>query len=67
MTCEMKFHEAVKAFKRHLIVEALNASLNNRTHAARALGLQRTYFMRLLCQFKVRAPRPPAGRPKGAK
>jgi transcriptional regulator with GAF, ATPase, and Fis domain len=61
----MRFHESVKAHKRSLIVAALSANKNNRTHAARALGLQRTYLHRLMCQFKVHAPSLPAGRPKG--
>lgn len=61
----MKFHAAVRRYKRDLIVEALTASKGNRTHAARALGLQRTYLHRLMGQLKVLAPSLPAGRPKG--
>lgn len=51
------WHEAVDAFKRELLERALVAAGGNRTHAARALGLQRTYLLRLMREFEVHVPR----------
>jgi len=42
------FHEAVLAFKRDFLRAALARTNGNRTRAASALGLQRTYLSRLL-------------------
>ena len=42
------FHGRVKAFRKRILQEALSAADGNRTKAAEALGLQRTYFMRLI-------------------
>ena len=53
----MGWHDAVTAFKRDLLARALIAADGNRTHAARALGLQRTYLLRLLRDFDVDVPR----------
>lgn len=60
------FHGAVMEFKRRLIESALCEEGGNRTRAARALGLQRTYLLRLMREFGVNVPRgagpaPPAG------
>jgi transcriptional regulator with GAF, ATPase, and Fis domain len=41
------FHDAVSAYKRELIAEAIRRADGNRAAAARALGLQRTYLYRL--------------------
>ena len=54
----LRYHETVRQFKRRLLAHTLLAYGGNRTHSARALGLQRTYFVRLLRQLKVDAPRP---------
>jgi Bacterial regulatory protein, Fis family len=54
------FHGAVSEFKRRLIEATLTQSGGNRTRAARALGLQRTYLLRLMREFQVHIP-PPAG------
>jgi DNA-binding NtrC family response regulator len=51
------WHEAVGAFKRELLERTLVAVGGNRTHAARALGLQRTYLLRLLRDLEVHVPR----------
>ncbi len=60
------WHESIAAFKRALIARALRQSCGNRTQAARALGLQRTYLLRLMREMGVTAPRPmPAGRRPG--
>jgi hypothetical protein len=53
------FHGAVGEFKRRLIEATLTQSGGNRTRAARALGLQRTYLLRLMREFEVHIPPPP--------
>jgi regulatory Fis family protein len=61
------FHGAVSEFKRRLIEATLTQSGGNRTRAARALGLQRTYLLRLMREFQVNIPAPPGpyGRANG--
>jgi hypothetical protein len=49
----------VSEFKRRLIEATLTQAGGNRTRAARALGLQRTYLLRLMREFEVRIPAPP--------
>jgi DNA-binding NtrC family response regulator len=57
------YHDAVSAFKRRLIEATLVQMRGNRTHTARALGLQRTYLLRLIRDLGVAAPpAPPPGR-----
>ena len=57
------YHDAVSAFKRRLIETTLVEMRGNRTHTARALGLQRTYLLRLIRDLGVAAPpAPPPGR-----
>jgi DNA-binding NtrC family response regulator len=51
------WHEQVLAFKRCLLEARLTAHGGNRTHAARSLGLQRTYLLRLLRELQVHVPR----------
>ncbi|MBI2526874.1 MAG: hypothetical protein HYY95_17250 [Candidatus Rokubacteria bacterium] len=51
------FHGAVTEFKRRLIEATLTQLGGNRTQAARALGLQRTYLLRLMREFGVSVPR----------
>jgi hypothetical protein len=46
----------VSAFKRRLIESTLIELAGNRTRAARALGLQRTYLLRLMREFEVHVP-----------
>src|SRR6266581_414491 len=53
------YHGAVSDFKRRLIEATLTQAGGNRTRAARALGLQRTYLLRLMREFQVRIPPPP--------
>jgi DNA-binding NtrC family response regulator len=50
------FHGAVCDFKRRLLEATLTQSGGNRTRAARALGLQRTYLLRLIREFEIRVP-----------
>ena len=56
------YHGAVSEFKRRLIETTLRAARGNRTHAARTLGLQRTYLLRLMRDLQVMAPPPPERR-----
>jgi DNA-binding NtrC family response regulator len=56
------YHGAVCDFKRRLIENALRAAAGNRTHAARVLGLQRTYLLRLIRELHIVAPPPPRRR-----
>jgi DNA-binding NtrC family response regulator len=50
------YERQVRDFKRQLLQVTLEAHYGNRTHAARALGLQRTYFLRLIRDFEIRVP-----------
>jgi regulatory Fis family protein len=54
------YHGAVSDFKRRLIEATLHQARGNRTHAARSLGLQRTYLLRLIRELRVAAPPPPS-------
>jgi DNA-binding NtrC family response regulator len=60
--CAISFHGAVCDFKRRLIEATLLRAHGNRTHAAQALGLQRTYLLRLIRELGVAAPPPPPRR-----
>ena len=53
---EPGFHGAVSEFKRRLIEATLLQFGGNRSQAARALGLQRTYLLRLIRDLGVAAP-----------
>lgn len=53
------FHGAVSDFKRRLLEATLTQAGGNRTRAARALGLQRTYLLRLIREFEIHVPPPP--------
>jgi DNA-binding NtrC family response regulator len=59
------YHGAVSDFKRRLIEATLLQMRGNRTHTARALGLQRTYLLRLIRELGVAAPPPPGPRRTG--
>ena len=50
------FHGAVSEFKRRLIEATLSQFGGNRSQTARALGLQRTYLLRLIRELGVTAP-----------
>jgi len=60
------YHGAVFEFKRRLIEATLHQARGNRTHAARTLGLQRTYLLRLIRDLGVAAPPPPPRRRSSA-
>lgn len=49
------FHKEVDEFNKQLIRTTLGAHGGNRTYTARALGLQRTYLLRLLRQFEIQS------------
>jgi Bacterial regulatory protein, Fis family len=59
------WHESIRQFKRALLAQALGRANGNRTHAARALGLQRTYLLRLIRDLGVEIP--PAHRRRHAR
>lgn len=48
------FYAQRRAFEVALIRRTLEEHRGNRTHAARALGLQRTYLLRLMREYHVR-------------
>jgi DNA-binding NtrC family response regulator len=47
------YHTAVATYKRELILQALTQTRSNHAAAARALGLSRPYFQRLLKAFRI--------------
>jgi DNA-binding NtrC family response regulator len=51
------YGDQVDAFKRRLLINVLAAVGNNRTKAAKRLGLHRTYLQRLIVEMKIVAPR----------
>jgi DNA-binding NtrC family response regulator len=61
-TPEGSWHGQVSAFKRRLLDETLARTGGNRSAAARLLGLQRTYLLRLIRQFGLTAPTERRGR-----
>lgn len=61
---EMTYHEAVEGFRVLLLTRALAEHGGNRTRAAHALGLQRTYFAKLIRDHAV--PRDPPRYGRGA-
>jgi DNA-binding NtrC family response regulator len=50
----LTFHEAMVAYKRQIIRQALSRFGGNQSKAAQALGLQRTYLSRLIKELQVR-------------
>jgi len=54
-----EYQRSVEKFKREFLALTLAAHGGNRSRAARALGVQRSYFVRLIRQFGV-AERIPA-------
>jgi transcriptional regulator with GAF, ATPase, and Fis domain len=54
---QLGWHDAIAAFKRQLLAQALVGAGGNRTRAARTLGLQRTYFLRLIRELGIAVPR----------
>jgi DNA-binding NtrC family response regulator len=50
------FHDTVRDFKRLLLEVTLAEHAGNRSRTAVTLGLERTYLLRLIKQFKVKCP-----------
>jgi len=50
------YHDAIRNFKREFLLQRLAAHGGNRTRTARAIGLQRTYLLRLLREFGLNQP-----------
>ena len=50
---DTRYRAAVVAFKRELIETTLRTHGGNRTHAARSLGIPRTYLVRLIHHLAV--------------
>ena len=50
---EVSFHDAINSYRRELIVRALAAAQGNRANAAKALGVHRTHFMKLLKALQI--------------
>jgi len=50
---DISFHDAVNSYRRELIVRALATSQGNRANAAKALGMHRTHFMKLLKALRI--------------
>jgi DNA-binding NtrC family response regulator len=51
LVAQLPFHEAVASWERHLIEQALKASLGNKSDAARRLGIHRRLLYEKLTQF----------------
>jgi DNA-binding NtrC family response regulator len=60
------YQKAVDEFKRRFLTEKLVEHGGNRTRAAKALGMQRTYLMRLIREFGLQIPRPMPTRVKAS-
>jgi Bacterial regulatory protein, Fis family len=65
---EVPLHEAMSAFKRSLVLQALTAKGGNRSQAAAALQIERTSLLRLIRELGIEGlpdasrGRPPASR-----
>ena len=60
----MTYHDLTRAFTRQVLAHTLAAHGGNRTDAARALGLNRTYFNRLLRRHGLQDRGRANGRPR---
>jgi DNA-binding NtrC family response regulator len=49
----VSYHEAVDGYRREVILRALAQTQGNRAAAARLLGLERSYFLRLMKSFRI--------------
>jgi len=47
------YHETIDEYRREVIVNALAQTQGNRSAAARLLGLERSYFLRLMKSFQI--------------
>jgi DNA-binding NtrC family response regulator len=62
-----RFHAEVHAARRAILVTAMVKHGGNRTHAARDLGLQRTYLMRLLREYELAGEFPSRRKPRAVR
>ena len=53
----MSYHDALNRYRCALVRAALIRSGGNRTHAAAALGIERTYLLKLIRAFPIDVPR----------
>ena len=61
------YREQVDAFRRHVLLEAIRIHGGNHSRAAKGLGLQRNYFLKLLAKHDIpRGPLPSMLRRHGA-
>ncbi len=49
----LSYHEAIEAYRRELVIQALAHAQGNRAAAAKALGLHRTHLMKLIKSFNI--------------
>jgi transcriptional regulator with PAS, ATPase and Fis domain len=49
----VSYHQAIDGFRREVIVQALAETQGNRAAAARLLGLERSYLLRLMKSFQI--------------
>jgi DNA-binding NtrC family response regulator len=65
---DVPMHEAVTAFKRSLVLQALAAEGGNRSRAAAALKIERTSLLRLIRELGISGlPSGHRGRPQSTK
>jgi Nif-specific regulatory protein len=49
----LSYHEAVDGHRREVILQALSQTQGNRAAAARLLGLERSYLLKLIKSFQI--------------
>ncbi len=49
----LSYHEAIEAYRRELVIQALTHAQGNRAAAAKALGLHRTHLMKLIKSLNI--------------
>jgi Nif-specific regulatory protein len=49
----VSYHQAIDGYRREVIVQALAETQGNRAAAARLLGLERSYLLRLMKSFQI--------------
>jgi Bacterial regulatory protein, Fis family len=65
---EVPLHEAMSAFKRSLVLQALTATGGNRSRAAAALQIERTSLLRLIRELGIEGlPDANRGRPPSSR
>ncbi len=58
MSRRPSYAELVERYKRELLAFELHAAGGNRSKAARALQMERTYLQRLIREHRIRVPAP---------